>query len=122
MPRVIHFDVPADDPERASRFYREVFGWTIQKWDGPTDYWLATTGPSGEPGIDGGIGRRRYAGESPLFTIGVESVEEFVDKIKAAGGKILLEKTAVPGVGWLASCMDSEDNRFAIMQDDPGAA
>ena len=57
MPRVTHFEIPADDPERAADFYRKVFGWEIKKWDGPVDYWLVTTGSADEPGIDGGIAK-----------------------------------------------------------------
>ena len=57
MPRVIHFELSADDPERAVKFYGEVFGWKTQKWDGPQSYWLLATGEGG-PGIDGGLMRR----------------------------------------------------------------
>ena len=58
MPRVIHFELPADEPERAARFYESVFGWEITKWQGPMDYWLVTTGEEGTPGIDGAISPR----------------------------------------------------------------
>ena len=61
MPRVIHFEFAADNPERAAKFYREVFGWESAKWGGPMDYWLVKTGSDG-PGIDGGI--LRYQGQS----------------------------------------------------------
>lgn len=54
MPRVVHFEVHADDPERAANFYSGVFGWELAKWEGPQDYWLITTGPDDEPGINGG--------------------------------------------------------------------
>jgi len=53
MTRVVHFEIHADDPERAAAFYRSVFGWEIRKWDGPFDYWLVMTGPREEMGIDG---------------------------------------------------------------------
>ncbi len=59
MKRIVHFDISADDPERAVKFYTDVFGWSVQKWDGPMDYWLVTTGPKDEPGIDGGIAKRK---------------------------------------------------------------
>ena len=59
--RVVHFELPADDPDRCARFYADAFGWTVQKWGGPTDYWLVTTGEAPEVGIDGGIGRRQHA-------------------------------------------------------------
>ena len=57
MLRVTHFEMPADDPERLAEFYTNVFGWTVEKWDGPVDYWLVMTGDEGVPGIDGGIRR-----------------------------------------------------------------
>ena len=58
MPRVVHFEISADKPERATEFYKKVFGWNIQKWDGPQPYWLVATGSKSEPGIDGGIMNR----------------------------------------------------------------
>ena len=60
MNRVVHFELPADNPDRAVDFYKKVFGWQIQKWPGPQDYWLVTTGADGEPGINGGILRRQH--------------------------------------------------------------
>lgn len=121
MPRVVHFEIPADDPERAVTFYRRVFDWEIQKWEGPTEYWLITTGPEGEPGIDGGLGRRTEPGAGTENTIGVDSVDTYLEKITKNGGKVLRPKAAVPGIGWLAYCEDPEGNRFGLMQDDPQA-
>lgn len=54
MSRVVHFGIPADDPERSIKFYKTVFGWNFEKWDGPIEYWLVMTGPEDQPGIDGG--------------------------------------------------------------------
>jgi len=116
MPRVIHFEIHADDPERAVKFYQKVFGWEIQKWGGPVDYWLIKTGEPKEPGIDGAITR-----EEAYNTIGVPSVDEFARKIVEAGGKVVREKAPIPGVGYLAYCMDTEGNVFGIMQEDPSA-
>ena len=59
MNRIIHFDIPADVPERAVKFYESAFGWKGQRWEGSMEYWLMTTGPDREPGIDGGIGKRQ---------------------------------------------------------------
>jgi hypothetical protein len=59
MARVVHFEIHADNPERAAAFYRKVFDWQITKWDGPADYWLITTGPDSEPGINGAIVQRQ---------------------------------------------------------------
>lgn len=55
MPRVVHFEIYADEVGRTTKFYSEVFGWQIHKWDGPEDYWLAITVSEGESGIDGAI-------------------------------------------------------------------
>lgn len=122
MPRPIHFELAADDPDRCARFYADVFGWKVEKWGGPTDYWLVGTGEAPEPGIDGGIGRRDAPGEHTTNTIGVESVDATLEQVVAAGGKVIRGKDAVPGVGWVAYCEDSEGNAFGLMQDDPSAA
>ena len=53
MPRVVHFEIHAGDPERAISFYQRVFGWAFQKWEGPMDYWVITTGPDEQRGING---------------------------------------------------------------------
>lgn len=121
MPRVVHFDIVADDPERAVAFYRDVFGWQIQKWEGPMEYWLITTGPKEEPGIDGGLGRRTEPGSGTENTVGVDSVDDFVKKVVANGGKVIQPKGPIPGIGWFASCEDTEGNHFGLMQSDPSA-
>jgi hypothetical protein len=126
MPRGIHFDIPADNPERAVQFYHDVFGWVVNKWEGPRDYWLATTGPATEPGIDGAIMKRsdrRAEGRSthPVITFSVPSVDEFLERITGAGGKVLLQKTAIPGIGYNAYCSDPERNEFGIMEFNPTA-
>lgn len=121
MPRVVHFELPADDPQRAIDFYSKVFGWKIEKWEGPTDYWLITTGPEGEPGIDGGLAKRSDPSIGVENTVDVESVDEAIELIEANGGKVIRPKGAVPGVGWLAYCEDTEGNLFGLMQNDPEA-
>ncbi len=118
MPRVVHFELAADDPERATRFYSEVFGWQSNKWDGPQDYWLIKTGDEGEPGIDGALMRRDGAFTTTTNTIDVSSVDEFVAKVEQAGGKVVAPKQAIPGVGYFAYCSDTEGNMFGIMQSD----
>ena len=121
MPRVIHFEIPADDPQRAAKFYGDVFGWQFTKWDGPMPYWLVTTGNGGTPGIDGGMMQRAHPGAGTVNTIDVTSVDEYVAKIQARGGSVVAPKMAVPGVGWLAYCQDPEGNTFGIMQNDQSA-
>ena len=58
MPRVVHFEIHAEDPERAVAFYTRVFDWQFSKWDGPMPYWLIKTGPDDQRGINGGLLRR----------------------------------------------------------------
>lgn len=123
MPRPIHFELLADNPERISQFYKNVFGWKIEKWDGPQEYWLCQTGEKDQPGIDGGIMRRPEGGQvSPTTnTLDVPNIDEYIDKIKKHGGSIVAPKMAVPGVGWMAYCKDTEGNIFGIMQMDSNA-
>jgi len=118
MPRVVHFEIPAADPERAAKFYEAVFGWKINRWEGPIDYWLVITGEEGEPGIDGAImPREGSAGEvNTVNTVEVDSFDEFADKITTAGGKLVSAKQEIPGVGYHAYCVDTEGNLFGILE------
>jgi len=119
MNRVVHFEINADQPERAAQFYSRVFGWKIQKWDGPVDYWLASTGEG--PGIDGAIKWRSEPTLSIVNTIQVPSVEEFISRVEECGGKVLTPRMTIPGVGYHSYCRDTEGNIFGIMQEDPAA-
>lgn len=121
MGRVVHFEISAEDPERAKAFYENVFGWQIHRWEGPMPYWMVTTGEDGEPGINGGI----FVRQGPVGhvnSVSVASVDEAVEKVVAAGGTVAMPKMAIPGVGWLAYCKDSEDSLFGLHQADPSAA
>lgn len=123
MPRVIHFEIHAENPERAVDFYSKIFGWKIYKWEGPVEYWLIETGPKDQPGINGGILRRREKVDSKavtafVCTIDVPSVDDFTDKILSNGGQVVVPKDAIPGAGWFAYCKDTEGNIFGLMQDD----
>jgi predicted enzyme related to lactoylglutathione lyase len=120
MPRVMWFEIPADDPERAKKFYEQVFGWKIEKWEGPEPYWLVKTGEEGEMGIDGGL-MPRVGNSTTQNTVGVPDVDEYVKKVVDAGGKVVLPKMAVPGMGWLAYVTDTEGNIFGVMQPDMSA-
>lgn len=121
MPRPIHFEIPCDNPDRVIAFYKDVFGWTVQKWDGPMPYWLVTTGPEGEPGINGGIMMKQHPQQPCVNTVGVENVDAAVATVTAKGGEIAVPKMAIPGVGWLAYGKDPEGNIFGMMQNDPSA-
>jgi predicted enzyme related to lactoylglutathione lyase len=121
MPRVIHFEINADQPERAVKFYSGVFGWKIKNWGGPVDYWLASTGEEGEHGIDGAITKRMSPAASTVNTISVPSLDEFMSKVSMNGGKVITPRMTVPGVGYFAYCQDTEGNVFGIMQEDSSA-
>lgn len=121
MGRVVHFELDAEDPERAAKFYKDVFGWTFQKWEGPMEYWLVMTGDQETPGIDGGLFKVEGEKMGTVNTIDVESAELAIEKVKAAGGQVIRDISPVPGVGHFAYCMDTEGNVFGVMEMDESA-
>jgi predicted enzyme related to lactoylglutathione lyase len=120
MARVIHFEIPVDNPERASAFYKNAFGWKTEKWPGPMDYWMVYTGDEKMPGINGGIMKRDDV-KTTVNTLGVESVDDSIRAVTKAGGKLVMPKTPIPGVGYFAYCEDTEGNLFGVMQSDTDA-
>jgi len=121
MPRVVHFEISANNPEAQAKFYGETFGWEITKWAGPQDYWLIKTGEPGTPGIDGGFFKPSETFTATVNTIQVDNLDAYIEKVKAAGGTMALEKQPIPGVGWLAYCKDPEGTLFGLHQEDPTA-
>ena len=122
MSRVVHFEIPADNPERIAEFYNKVLGWDIQKWEGPVDYWLISTGKDSEPGIHGGIARKKDRPASGvLVTAQVDSVDDCLKKIVNDRESIVVPKRAIPGVGYQAHFRDPEGNVIGIMENDPSA-
>jgi len=121
MPKIVHFELPAEDPERAKKFYEKVFGWKIVKWEGPVEYWLITTGEEDEPGIDGAIMRKEDPNMSVYNTIEVPSFDKFKKKIEKNGGEMVTEKMAIPGIGYFAYFKDPEGNQLGIMESDETA-
>ena len=125
MSRVVHYEVPADDPQRLVDFFEKAFGWQIEKWDGPMDYWLIMSGreeAEGEPGIDGGILRRADGNPMVVNTIDVTDLDAALAKVTEHGGEIVAPKMAVPTVGWMAYFKDTEGNVHGAMQAVPSAA
>jgi uncharacterized protein len=123
MPRPVHFDITAEDPDRAVAFYEKVFGWKITHWGegGPMDYWLIETGDS-DPGINGGLSRRdEGAAPATTNTIGVDSLDDAMEAVKGAGGEVIQGRMPIPGVGWFAAVSDTEGNHFGLMQPDDSA-
>ena len=116
MKRPVHFEILADDPERAAAFYEAVLDWQIARWQGSEQiYWLVTTGPEDVPGINGGI-MGRHSPQAVINTLEVTSLEDTLKKIEAAGGRKVQGPNEVPGVGLHAYCADPEGNLFGVMQ------
>lgn len=122
MARPVHFEIHADDPQRAVAFYAGVFGWTVNQWaDQP--YWLVSTGPTDEPGINGAILPR--AGERPaagapvvgmVNTMQVADLDASLAKAFSLGGVLALDKMVIQGVGTVAYVLDSEANVIGMLQ------
>jgi predicted enzyme related to lactoylglutathione lyase len=126
-PTVVHFEIPADDVERARKFYSTLFGWKIEKAevkkDGDSmDYWMIpTSGVSNDKSLGGGIMKRQDPQQPNLNYIGVDSIDEYSRKIGELGGKVVMPKTEISDYGYFAVCMDTENNAFALWEHiDPG--
>jgi predicted enzyme related to lactoylglutathione lyase len=122
MARPVHFEIHADDPERAVEFYTGVFGWTVNRF-GDQPYWLLSTGPTDEPGIDGAILPRR--GERPAVgapivgmvnTVQVTDLDATLAMAMDRGGAMALDKMAIPGVGTVAYIIDTEANVVGVLE------
>jgi predicted enzyme related to lactoylglutathione lyase len=114
-----HIEIPADDVDRAQRFYNGVFGWQLQAVEGYPDYFLFTT-PSGEEFPGGAVGKRgQSAPEQVRNYVLVTSIDETVPQVEALGGLIVEPKAEVPGQGWYAVFKDSEGNELALWESAP---
>lgn len=122
MPTIVHFDLPADDTERAKKFYSKLFGWNFVAPAGFSDFYLIeTTDLEGKPALGGGMGKRGSPDQRIMNYIGVPSLEEYCRKVEQLGGKVIIPKMTVPKFGCMAVCRDTESNLFGLWQDDPGA-
>ena len=119
MARVIHFELPVDDAARARAFYSQAFGWEVQNPDDDEGYWLVTTG-TGEPGIDGAFIARQHAPQL-VNIIGVDSLDDSLDKAKAAGAELVRDKEVIPGVGTAAYIKDPEGNTVGLFEPASGS-
>lgn len=130
MSRVVHFEIQADDVERAKTFYSSAFGWTFEDYGHFTGsvYWGILTGADGEPGIDGGLLERPaptpglgHGTNAYVCTIGVSDFDDTERRILAAGGQVALPKMALTGMAWQGYFIDTEGNTFGVHQPDPEA-
>lgn len=129
---IVHFEIPADQPERAAKFYRELFGWDIKKFEGSgaqtdMEYWMVQTVPTDDKGmpsragVNGGLMRRMQPGQTPVNYVSVANVDEFVKKAEKLGASVVVPKMPVPQMGWFSQLKDTEGNIFAIWQTDSAA-
>jgi predicted enzyme related to lactoylglutathione lyase len=121
MPKIIHFEINADNIDRVINFYKKTFNWNIEKWEGPVDYWNIEAGNEDENGINGGIQKREEKGDQIFNYIGVSSVDKYAKVIEKNGGKLVSPKITVPGVGHFYMFKDTEGNKLGIMQEDEDA-
>jgi len=115
---VVHIEIPADDVERVKGFYSALFGWSIKQIEG-MDYWLFAiehTKPMG-----GGIMKRQSPGQVMTNYFDVPSVDAYSAKVIGLGGKIIVSKMPVPGMGYFAVCLDTEGNSFGLWEDNKDA-
>ncbi len=121
MSKVNYFELQADNPERSMKFYEQAFGWKFKNSGMGENYWMFEAGPDDEKGVNGGLMSRQFPGQGNLITIFVDSVDESLERIVAAGGEIIHPKLAIPTIGWAAYFKDSEGNAAGIFQPDSEA-
>jgi predicted enzyme related to lactoylglutathione lyase len=122
MPTIVHFEIPAEDVQRAKAFYEGLFGWKIEKMPGQQEYWMiSTTNSQGEKGVDGGLMLKQHPEHRPTNYIDVPSVDQFAAKAEQLGGKVVLPKMPVPGFGYFAVCVDTEGNCVGLWECDTSA-
>ena len=127
---IVHFEIPADDTERAKDFYAKTFGWEINKFpmpEGTAEYYGVTTTDVDEkhqpktPGaINGGLMKRQNAGQPFMNYISVDSIDEMLKAIEANGGVVASPKTEIaPNMGWIAAFKDTENNLMGLHEVPP---
>lgn len=120
MPRVVHFEIPASEPQKVMDFFKKTFGWSFQQF-GNEEYWVVITGDNSQPGINGGLMKRRDPQQPVANSIDVENIDKAIADINANGGSIVVPKMPIPTVGWLAYFKDPDGNIHGVYQNDPTA-
>ena len=128
MGKVVHFEIPADDVDRAKNFYGSIFGWDLQTAQmGGSEYTTVTTTPVDEqtrmptePGaINGGLTQRGESTPAPIITIDVEAIDQALSQIVENGGTTVTPRTPIPGMGAFAYFKDSEGNVVGLWESTP---
>ena len=113
--RLTHFELPADDTARARAFYSGLFGWEYTAWEGPLEYHMVQSEPSGA------IYPRQEDDAGPRIWFDAVDVDTQIARVRELGGEAS-DRAPIPGVGWFTLCTDTEGNRFGIIQSDESAA
>jgi len=129
MPTIVHFEIPSDNIERSKKFYSELFGWNIEKVpadqlpEGADAWRIYTQDHKGSNGVNGGIHKRMSPEQQGITNfVDVKSVDEYSDKVKQfGGGAVQVPKMALPKMGYMAVCSDTENNTFGLWQSDTSA-
>ena len=131
MPTIVHFDIPADDVGRSRKFYTDLFGWKIEKWPGADVEeavlliwkigWSQQQMIKEIRALGGGMSKRQMPQQQITNFIDVKSVDEYSSKVEKLGGKVVVPKKAVPGMGYYAVCVDTENNSFGIWESNESA-
>jgi predicted enzyme related to lactoylglutathione lyase len=128
MPKVVHFEIPADDVDRAKKFYGSVFGWELQTMDmGDGEYTSVKTTAIDEqtqlptePGaINGGMFQRDERLTTPVITIDVDGIDDALKQVEDGGGSTIQPRTAIPGMGAFAYFKDPEGNVMGLWETTP---
>jgi uncharacterized protein len=127
MPTIVYFQIPSDDIESSKEFYNQLFGWKIDKFpesntpEGMENWTVTTTDDKGNKALGGGMSKRQMPQQQLTNFIDVKSVGEYSSKLEKLGGKVVVPKTAVPGMGYYAVCVDTENNCFGIFESNESA-
>jgi hypothetical protein len=121
MSAIVHFDVPADNVERAKKFYSVLFGWKFESFPEMQYNLITTANLDGTPGVGGGMGKRMDPSQRIVNYFGVKSIDAAMKQVKSLGGSVVMGKMAVPTMGYLATCIDTEGNPFGLWEEDAGA-
>lgn len=120
MGRVVHFEFPSTDMAASRKFFENVLGWKLEKYEGESEYWMITTGDPASPGINGALYVPGEYMSGTVNTVDVEDVDAAVAKVLANGGQVVHPKIEIPMVGWLVYVRDPGGIFFGLMQAMPG--
>jgi hypothetical protein len=115
--KIMHFEIPAGDVEKLSKFYSDLFDWKFAKQSMPgMDYWMIETTGQGAEHLAGGMYVKQTEAEKPRFYVMVDDIDAHTEKLKAAGGTVLVTKQEIPEMGWSVLAADPENNTIGLFQ------